>query len=797
VSRASTLVLCLAALVLGSCAPEIKTVASPTQVTLRIYNNDLTLLASMRALSVTFSLREGDAWRAYPEKTFAVSELRWPVDIPIIPGKREDENKQFEVVVRALDGTTVLAETRAVTAFRRDKRLVLETWLYRCPGHDKPFVCEEPDCHGQDCTICKPDGTCGAVGFTDPKELEEFNSNDAPGKKPVPGWTTDVDSATGTDAGTDASMDASTPDMKDGGRDGAVNDAGDPCTEGALRCDSSAGATRSVCREGKWIAATPCTADELCDPSSSPPGQCKPSPCAGECATCAVEGLMRCVGEASPEREVCQKGVYVPAEACPADSLCDRAAATPGDCSPIVEGCKGQDPGTPVCVGATRIVCGPDLVSTTGTPKNCKSPAYCEQGAGASCATCITDEHACEGNQLQVCNDARDGFVNKGDPCPQDAPCNKSLKQCTKLTCEPGKWSCAGDTLRHCNADGTGYIASDEEACGAGLCNADGQRCNVCKPDLIRCPVEGEKGRVQCASDGRRENAIASCPNACLAGSCVACRPSDTRCDPSTPQTTLRYRQECNGAGAWNAGTDCFARGETGETCLYSAATGTSACGGQCAAGTPRCNTQTKNPEVCGGNGEWQQADVCTANEICRVANSSATCEENRPYPLGNSSFAPSDNWVTYSLDIDWAYFVPFITPGRKVRLQALQVRAPGMVNGVGNAGSCELAVYTDNNGKPGTVKSTSRDLISLPTSGGMSVAGSTPHLRVLLEANTTYWVGGSCYLFGAKPAIYIREAPSSYRFTKDPSDPFPSNPAGSVARANTYPFYVEVLDEP
>ena len=524
----------VAVLIVTGCT-ETETVLAPSQVMLRVYNNDDVLLGQMSALSVNFSLDEGSGrWRDYAPKSFSAKELAWPVDVPLIPGDGEDENRQFEVVLRAHAGDTVLAEARAVTSFVRGKRLLLEVWLYRCPGHEGPFVCAAPACHGSDCTVCGPSGACVPTGVTSTTDLSPLDPQDVPDGKPTPGWLVDT-------------RDASTP-----GRDGSAT----TCVEDDLRCDPNADGQRQRCQADAWVAGEACPDGQFCDPQSEPAGQCRSQPCSGDCAAC-TEAEQRCAAEASAEREVCQEGKFVPLAACGSGELCDHSAASPGDCSPVVEGCADKAPGTAVCLGSTRIVCGRDLVSVTGTPQSCVSAEACEQGTGGACAQCVTGEHACEGQQLQICNETRTGFVSVGSPCTAGAPCNKELGMCTAQTCKPNAWSCSGDTLRHCNANGTDYVTSDTEACGPSLCNATGQRCNDCQPSKISCLEEGGKGRQQCNTDGRGWSSYTACGSACLLGNCVACAPTSTRCDPAS---ALQHRQTCSPSGAWGTGDDCSRR---------------------------------------------------------------------------------------------------------------------------------------------------------------------------------------------------------------------------------------------
>ncbi|MFT3925168.1 MAG: hypothetical protein QM778_21710 [Myxococcales bacterium] len=699
--------LALLALFCLSCT-ETDSVVAKTQVTLRIYNEDQTLLGEMTSVSITFSLHEAESWRAYPTKEFALEGLKWPVDIPILASKPDDEQREFEVVVRALKGDTVLTETRAVTHFVPNQRLLLEAWLYRCPGHDEPFVCADAACHGPECQVCGPRGTCTAVGFTDPSTLLSFNPDQIPDTKPVPGWVLDPDS--GPVGGLDSGLDGSTP-----------------CAEDSLRCVQGSDTERQICHAGSWVATDACTGGQVCDSGSNPAGQCSDMPCSGDCGPC-TENAMRCAGEASAEREVCQGGKFVAAQACPANELCDHAAATPGDCSPIVEGCAGQTPGSAVCLGSTRIVCGRDLVSISGTPKSCNAADYCAQGNDADCAVCVNGEHACDGMQLQICNDTHTGFTSVGNPCTAQAPCNKELGMCTSLICKANEWSCNGDTLRHCNALGTDYVTSDTKACGSHLCNANAQRCNVCEPGKIRCLEEGGKGRKQCNADGLGESDYMACANACLQGNCVACAPSGTRCDPSN---SLQTRQTCSPGGAWGSNEDCFAKD---KTCITS--NSSSSCGGSCAAGSHECNS-SGNSVKCQNDGTPDTPMTCTwPGFLCN--KNTGVCDQNDADNLDHDSAAGGTAYPQSDSLSNGRIFAQPFRPDAEVKLEGMGMlvqAAPATNQGV------IFSIWSDkvegSNHVPDALITSS----GIATVNGGSSALGTPDAKPVLHKDTTYWV--------------------------------------------------------
>jgi hypothetical protein len=455
---------------------------------------------------------------------------------------------------------------------------------------------------------------------------------------------------------------------------------------------------------------------------------CVVDQCTGECAP----NELMCAGSASPARKVCgTDGMFTATASCTDGTLCDTASNPAGVCRAIVAGCAGKQPGEASCDGATRIVCGPDLVTKTSS-KACSDAAHCQQGSGSECAVCITGEHACSGAQLRVCNGTRTGFVDK-ELCASAALCNKELGARTMATCQPNAWTCSGNTLRHCNGSGTDYVASDERTCGAGLCNANAQRCNVCEPNKVRCLEEGGKGRVQCAADGSGETAIAACANACLGGSCVACAPGTSTC------IDAKTRNTCDASGAWTIATDCSMQGSDGQTCVGTV------CTGECAKDRVQCDGQT--PEVCSSSGSWvQNGNSCVTPDF--VCNSGA-CAANPVYTLGRDSSAGGQS---RSLSTQGAIYASrILTPaGGTMSLYRLGVR------GQATGGAVRLAIYADvfdgTTHRPGARLAYGYDTISVAAETNLDTAIDAGAL--ILQPSASYWVA-AMVASSATPVIY------------------------------------------
>ncbi len=489
----------------------------------------------------------------------------------------------------------------------------------------------------------------------------------------------------------------------------------------------------SECKDPTTLVS--CSGQGVASSSQCSGTTCVVDQCAGECAP----SQLSCMGMASPARNVCGvDGMFRSTASCPSGTLCDTTSSPAGVCRAIVAGCSGKQPGEASCDGATRVVCGKDLVTTTSS-KLCASSAYCQQGTGSECATCITNEHACSGAQLRICNAAHTGFVDK-ETCTSAALCNKETGKCSMATCDPGAWTCNGNTLRHCNASGTDYITSDTKTCGAGLCNAGAQRCNVCEPNKIRCLEEGGKGRVQCAADGSGEVSIAACGNACLGGSCVACAPAAAFCVDSKSLNT------CDASGAWTITTDCSAMSQT--------CTG-GACTGDCAANTYQCISRTAS-QKCDGSGKWNNDDTCTTSpaEVCDLTSGSATygkCVANDPVPLGSNA-ASGGARTLYN---DGLYAQPVI-PTVDVRLIGFGITTTNESVG----GTVFLSLHGDSNNQPGNIINRT-NAFSLGQGQHIRAPITTQSTNIQMTAGTRYWVVAKMQVVDAQaPQVYLN--PSS-----------------------------------
>lgn len=317
------------------------------------------------------------------------------------------------------------------------------------------------------------------------------------------------------------------------------------------------------------------------------------------------ENEFRCEGTALPTRLQCVGGVWKSAPSCDNGQLCDRQSTPPGTCKPVVDVCLGQKPEVGFCVGAERVLCGPDLV--TATRKPCGESALCNLGTGGECAVCNRNDAKCEGDDLLACKSDYSGFTFSEKCKPGE--CRANLGRCTAMLCDPDAWSCSGKILERCNANGSGYIEADRKDCGTGICDEFSGKCKACEANAnlgcadathqLLCDGEGAKTLMRACSE------LSSATPTCVgAGVCVQCAPDSKTCQ--NPTTAV----SCSGQGISTAST-C-----TGTTCVAG-----KGCTGECAPDTYKCaGNASAGRAKCGPEGLFNQSEMCETGNLCDTA---------------------------------------------------------------------------------------------------------------------------------------------------------------------------------
>ena len=473
-----------------------------------------------------------------------------------------------------------------------------------CPGIP---ICSNGECRN-DCSAdpssCLSDQICGADGLcygTDPgHDSGSLGGSGGGGGSSQAGSSPGGSSQAGTQPG--------------GGRaggGGSDNEAGD------------AGASGSSSGRGGTTAAGGAGGAEAGEGGGGGEGGA-PEP------ECGVDLAVSCVANASPARVRCEQGTLVQFDACSDGELCDTASDPPGECRSVLTECVGRDPGVGFCEGATRKVCGPDLV--TVDVDECDSVVLCSLGRDGECAACVTDQHHCSGQLLEVCKADHTGF-EPVRTCTSE-PCNADVGDCSADACEQaGDLRCNGNDLESCDEDRQGF--SLEAHCLAGLCDPVGLECDECAPGAERCSDTTHHSR--CNDDGQGETEML-CPGGepfCTGnGVCVECTLS-TQCDPPNDC----YDASCNtGSGTCqgipkDTGTPCDRNGDDTNDGFCSADHECVDCVvhnqcdppdechiGQCGP-NGQCNFPPRNQTATCGNG-----DYCDGSGNCVDCNLPAQC---------------------------------------------------------------------------------------------------------------------------------------------------------------------------
>lgn len=431
------------------CPAEEKTVLAPTQVMLRV-DTDPALREPLTALRFRVALREGDTWKAGAPIDIPRAELRrWPVDIPLTPTKKADDAKWFEVVVEALVGDDVVAQTRHISGFVEDDRRLLKLSIQACPTASvgPRGVCADEDCAGDDCTTCVADGQCARVPTTKPDDLPKLSDDSLPS---LDGGT----SPTGTTCKAGSKI-------CDGKNVETCNAQGMGYTTKA--CPASA----PVCR-GEGTCAQCATAADCAAPESD----CQEATCdaAGKCgakpraarATClggVCDGSGACVGcfddpDCPSSKPYCSQGTCV---ACRGDGDCGAMQKCElGQCA-SGNACKNQrvDPGEEC--DRFAVPDGVNMWNTLNCTEDCKRKVY--QNCYGNSDVCDL-QVLCGGHHVcfYVCSDqphnecpVLPGYKTRCGSdracvidCKTDADCPSDLA-CTGGSSEPGslKWCAA------------------------------------------------------------------------------------------------------------------------------------------------------------------------------------------------------------------------------------------------------------------------------------------------------------------------------------------------------------------
>lgn len=144
------------------CGGETKTVVAETQLLLSV-SLAPTLQSEVDRLRATVWTSSGGTWEQGSSVTVQTAGLSFPIDLPILPSTPAHERATVELVVEALAGTQVLAETRVLSRFVSGENRTLTATLSLCAGREPGFVCAPSSCRGAGCQVCAASGACEPV----------------------------------------------------------------------------------------------------------------------------------------------------------------------------------------------------------------------------------------------------------------------------------------------------------------------------------------------------------------------------------------------------------------------------------------------------------------------------------------------------------------------------------------------------------------------------------------------------------------------------------------------------------
>jgi hypothetical protein len=240
--RLKLLILLFALAALFGCSTETVNVPA-TQLVVRVSASAGLQMSLARLRLRTAGPSDGD-WQVRRETSFEAGDLKWPVELVLVPRSEAAADETFEVIVDALDDSgQMLVQARALVSFELRKAHTLELVLEACGATG---LCSEAEhCVGPDCETCSA-GQCETTPTYDPKELPPFPSEVT--RNQDGGVSADAaqsDAAEGAEAGMlDAQMDAQS--LLDGSASADADAA--PELDSALGMD--VGACQTGCEEG-------------------------------------------------------------------------------------------------------------------------------------------------------------------------------------------------------------------------------------------------------------------------------------------------------------------------------------------------------------------------------------------------------------------------------------------------------------------------------------------------------------------------------------------------------------------
>ncbi len=358
-----------------------------------------------------------------------------------------------------------------------------------------------------------------------------------------------------------------------------ILDAGRACTPGDKRCNGSAVETCKA--DGSGYAF-----DEKCATGCSE-GACNPKVCAAGETTCDAGVAFSCLSDGS---------AWTFDHACPGACDADGKACAPPVCHPYETRCATDDPakietcdarGSAFVESACPAPTGGTAVCDQG---ECRTQICSTVGSGASAVR----DGQCDGDVRMACNDLGTAFEPQ-EQCAFGCVGDGSTATCAPAACAAGDEKCDGTALEECAPDRRSFALV--QYCPSGCTGAGtSAACTppACQPGTRTCAIDPQSGASyvqECQADGLTIQAIASCPQSCIAGSCITdnanCAPGDLRCSGVETQLCV---QLADGTTQWDFSQHCLG------SCQGGACDAAGACG--CASGSTAACGSAANPAV-------------------------------------------------------------------------------------------------------------------------------------------------------------------------------------------------------
>lgn len=396
--------------------------------------------------------------------------------------------------------------------------------------------------------------------------------------------------------------------------------------EGAMRCVVGSEVSRERCVSGHWQDYDPCPAASVCQRSATKVGTCGPA--VDRCAE--LDEPAYCEGAVL---HFCEAGKEVSNATCASPELCE-AGRSSGVCKACLEGefrCRGARLERCTVRGTWDLdtICAEDTTCNASLGLCGSGPAQGSEQPGTGTAGGSAENMnpqapgqapGMDGDATDTAGGARMCQGRESQPCGK---CGMQTRTCDTATGQWSQWSecmgegeckagepgsCGNGGTKMCNSECkwettcTGQQCSGELTRACGRCNS-GRQARSCDSNSGRLgdwtSCQGETGCIPGTPQDCGTGASRTCTGACTPGPCTCDDSSLTLCNG----VCLDTRTDSNNCGG--CGRVCSGVGSSGSgrplRCHYGRCT-ECATDSDCAAPTPKCDTQTATCVVCETN---------------------------------------------------------------------------------------------------------------------------------------------------------------------------------------------------